>query len=302
MQQAERDIYFTPYRVSTITCNADIGPNINLDLSILFSNIEIGESDNSFVWIQYLKDDAENSRGLYPKRRRRTKATTTGTGTAKKSRFDNQITVIFKFNSEYMPNVKIFKNGNIQLTGIKNVEDPAIIGNRIIENVIRIYNTVDKHLLLTDYTDLNPINRLVYENFKIRMINTDFKIYQDEQHTERFNVKRKELHNILISQKYNSKSSFQPGIYQGVKLEYFWNTMHPDKNGICTCTNNCFGKNGGNGDGNCKKVTVAIFESGSILITGGITFEQVDDAYEYICGVIKENKNIVKKNLLQLSA
>jgi hypothetical protein len=194
-----------------------------------------------------------------------------------------------------MPNVKIFKNGNIQLTGIKNVADPAVIGNKIIQNVIRIYNTIDKQLLLTDYTDLNPISRLVYENFKIRMINTDFKIYHDVGHTDRFNIKRKELHNTLISQKYNNKSSFQPGIYQGVKLEYFWNTIHPNKNGICTCTKNCFGKSSGNGDGNCKKVTVAIFESGSILITGGITFEQVDDAYDYICGVIKENKTNIKK-------
>jgi TATA-box binding protein (TBP) (component of TFIID and TFIIIB) len=296
-QATLNNIYFTPYRVSTITCNADIGPNINLDLAILFSNIEINEIDNSFIWIQYLKDDAENSRGVYPKRRRRTKPSVANTSTTvtKKSRFDNQITVIFKFSSDYMPNVKIFKNGNIQLTGIKNIEDPAVIGNKIIENVIRIYNTVDKHLLLTDYNDVNPISRLVYENFKIRMINTDFKIYQDIEHINRFNIKRKELHNILISQKYNNKSSFQPGIYQGVKLEYFWNTIHPNKNGICTCTNNCFGKSTGSGNGNCKKVTVAIFESGSILITGGITFEQVDDAYEYICGVIKENKITIKK-------
>jgi hypothetical protein len=121
------------------------------------------------------------------------------------------------------------------------------------------------------------------------MINTDFKIYNNELCSERFSIKRKELHNILIGQKYNNKSSFQPGIYQGVKLEYFWNTTNIEKNGICACTNNCFGKNTGDGNGNCKKVTVAVFESGSILITGGVTFQQVDDAYNYICNVIKEN-------------
>jgi hypothetical protein len=83
-----------------------------------------------------------------------------------------------------------------------------------------------------------------------------------------------------------------------VKLEYFWNSAHATKNGLCTCTGNCFGKNPGHGEGNCKKVTVAIFESGSILITGGITFEQVNDAYFYICNIIKDNKNAVKKKVL----
>jgi TATA-box binding protein (TBP) (component of TFIID and TFIIIB) len=258
----------------------------------LFNNIEIGESDDSFIWIQYLKDDAEEFRGIYPKRKRRTKTATTST---KKCRFDNQITVIYKFNSEYMPNIKIFKNGNIQLTGIKNIDHTKIIADKIIQNIHRIYETIDKNLIIAAETDLNPLERLAYGNFKIRMINTDFKVYQDGEHTERFNIKRKELHNLLISNKYNNKSSFQPGIYQGVKLEYFWNTANHAKNGICACVNNCFGKNAGEGDGNCKKVTVAIFESGSILITGGITFEQVDDAYKYICNVIKENKGIIKK-------
>ena len=279
------NIYFTPYRVSTITCNADIGPDINLDLGILFKNIDIRqEEDGSFLWIQHLKDDSEHTRGVYPKRRRKSK-----TNTTKKSRFDNQITVIYRQSIDYMPNVKIFKNGNIQLTGIKNPQDPEAIGNKIIENIIRIYKNIDKNVIITNYTDTNPTDRLKYSNFKIRMINTDFKIYNNELCSERFSIKRKELHNILIGQKYNNKSSFQPGIYQGVKLEYFWNTTNIEKNGICTCTENCFGKNTGDGNGNCKKVTVAVFESGSILITGGVTFEQVDDAYNYICNVIKEN-------------
>lgn len=286
------DIHFSPYRVSTITCNADIGENINLGLNIVFKHLEINESDHSFIWIQYLKDDCESVRGVYPKRRRKSKTVST-----KKSRFDNQITVIYRYSSDYMPNVKIFKNGNIQLTGIKDIGHTAVICNKIIENIRHIYQAVDKQIIITNYTDLNPLDRLAYLNFKIRMINTDFKIYTDSAYLQRFSIKRKELHNLLISQKYNNKSSFQPGIYQGVKLEYFWNANSPLKNGICNCAKNCFGKNSGYGDGNCKKVTVAIFESGSILITGGITFEQVDDAYNYICGIIKENKNTLKKQV-----
>lgn len=289
LKNTNESIYFTPYRVSTITCNADLGDNINLDLNILFQNICIEEDNNSFIWIQFLKDECENSRGIYPKKKRKSKNVST-----KKCRFDNQITVIYKFDATYMPNIKIFKNGNIQLTGIKDANHPEIIGNKIIENIIRIYNEINKQLIITNYNDLNPIERLKYSNFKIRMINTDFKIYQDANLIDKFSIKRRELHNILISEKYNNKSSFQPGIYQGVKLEYYWNTIN-NSNGICNCTINCFGKNSGNGNGNCKKVTIAIFESGSILITGGITFDQVNDAYKYICKIIDENKSIIKK-------
>ncbi len=284
----EDSIYFTPFRVSTITCNASLGNDINLDLDILFQHIDIDTYHYpSFIWIQHLKESDENNRGVYPKKRRKSKTE------GKKNRFDNQITVIYKYNDEYMPNIKIFKNGNIQLTGIKDIIHTEDIGNKIIQNIIKIYNENDKNILKTDC-----ISNLKYGDFKIRMINTDFKVYDDSLFTQRFSIKRKELHNLLISSKYNNKSSFQPGIYQGVKLEYFWNSNDKNKSGICTCSQNCFGKNNGEGNGNCKKVTIAIFESGSILITGGITFEQVNDAYNYICMVIKENKKNIKKQLM----
>lgn len=291
----QTDLYFSDYRISTITCNANIGDDINIVLHTLFKNIEIKENQNdSFVWIQYLKEDDNNFRGVYPKKKRKTKKNTTN-----KNRFDNQITVIYKYNNDYMPNIKIFKNGNIQLTGIKDFDHPKQIVDEIIQNIKYIYNNIDKSIIVSNYVDTNPIERLEYKNFKIRMINSDFKIYTDPDMSNRFNIKRKELHNILISDKYNNKSSFQPGVYQGVKLEYYWNSnVSKNTNGVCSCSMNCFGKHSGYGDGNCKKVTIAIFESGSILITGGITIEQVDEAYNYICKIIKNNKNTIQKNTM----
>jgi len=281
-------LVFSPYRVSTITCNADIGKDINIDLSILFDNINIKE--DGFVWIQHLKDNSENVRGINPKKKRKPKNSSN-----KKNRFDNQITTIYKMSTDYYPNIKIFKNGNIQMTGIRDVSHPKIIIDILIENIKDVYN-INKNIIITNYNDINPMERMIYSNFKVRMINSDFKVYKDLEMTDRFNIKRKELHNILISHKYQNKSSFQPGVYQGVKLEYYWNDNNKEHNGICKCSVNCFGKNSGAGNGNCKKVTIAIFESGSILITGGITFQQIDDAYAYICNIINDNKNIIKKN------
>lgn len=284
------EIYFSKYRISTITCNANIGININLDLNILFNNIKIKEEcfddKEGIVWIQFMKDGEDISRGTYPKKRRKSKK-----DKVKKNRFDNQVTIIYMFNNIYIPNVKIFKNGNIQLTGIKDVTHTEIIVNNIIENIKHIYKNVSSDII----NPLNNIDELKYQNFKIRMINTDFKVYTDPELTKGFDLKRKEIHKIFISNEYNNKCSFQPGIYQGVKLEYFWNKQSKKKNGICCCPNTCYGKGSGNAIGDCKKVTGALFESGSILITGGINFEQVDETYKYICDFLKKHKDNIKK-------
>ena len=282
-------VYFSNYRVSTITCNADIGNNINMDLSILFDNINIKENDQSFIWIQYLKEGYSNSKGIYPKKKRKSKKNST-----KKNRFDNQVTVIYKICENYMPNVKIFKNGNIQLTGIRKFDDTVIIVNKIIDEIKKIYNENNKILLKTD-----DIDRINFSNFKVRMINTDFKVFINKELTENYHIRRKELHKLLINDEYKNKCSFQPGIYQGVKLEFFWNITNKLNDGLCHCDLHCFGKGTGCEINNCKKVTVAIFESGSILITGGISFNQIDDTYKYICDILIKHESIIRKpNLL----
>ena len=149
------EIYFSPYRISTITCNANIGTNLNIDLNLLFNNIEIKEecfdSKEGIVWIQYMKDGEDISRGTYPKKRRKSKK-----DKANKNRFDNQVTVIYMFNNNYIPNVKIFKNGNIQLTGIKDVKHTEIIVNYIIENIKNIYENISNKIISDDTLKINP--------------------------------------------------------------------------------------------------------------------------------------------------
>jgi len=291
--EEKNKIYFTPYRISTITCNADIGNDINLNLNVLFNNLEHYE-DKGIIWIQYLKDNIDITKGVYPKKKRKTKKDAT-----KKNRFDNQVTVIYKFNDLYMPNIKIFKNGNIQLTGIKDTKDTEIIVNNIINDIKKIY-IIDNTIIKDDEEDVKRnkddiIESLKYQNFKIRMINSDFKLFSNKELTEKFELKRKDVHRIFISDKYNNKCSFQPGIYQGVKLQYFWNKFSDKKNGNCSCPVHCYGKNNGENIGGCKKVTGALFESGSILITGGISLEQVDETYKYICDVLTENMSVIRR-------
>jgi hypothetical protein len=132
------------------------------------------------------------------------------------------------------------------------------------------------------------------------MINTDFKSFTDNTMKHKFLIRRKILHKILINEIYNNKCSFEPGRYHGVKLEYFWNSNKEILDGICNCSKHCFGKGSGKGENNCKKITIAIFESGSVLITGGISFEQIDEAYKYITNILNVHKTEIQKSDLNL--
>jgi len=278
------DIYFTEYKVSTITCNADLGINLNLD--ILYENFELNEQ---FIWIYYPKiTDKPNSRGVYPKKKRTPKKEG-----VKKNLFDNQVTTIFKISDVYLPNLKIFKNGNIQITGIKDKMIVENIINLIISQIKTIY---EKNTNLTT----SDIETIKFNNFIIRMINTDFKSFTDDSMQNKFLIRRKILHKILINDVYNNKCSFEPGRYHGVKLEYFWNSNKEKLDGICNCSKHCFGKGSGKGENNCKKITIAIFESGSVLITGGISFEQIDEAYKYITTILNTHKTEIQKSDLNL--
>jgi TATA-box binding protein (TBP) (component of TFIID and TFIIIB) len=53
--------------------------------------------------------------------------------------------------------------------------------------------------------------------------------------------------------------------------------------------------------GNCKVVTVAVFQSGKIINTGGRNMEQTLAAYEFTNHIIKKHaKEIVRISILDL--
>lgn len=266
-------LYFSPYRVSTITSNFDIiniddGSKVKIDLMLLFNNITIRDSNMSFVWTQCVDKATKQdiTRGEYPNKKRRT--------AYKKNRrkFDNQISFLFKIDDGYYPNVKVFQNGNIQMTGSRSFEDtiPAV------EAILREIQSIamrDIQIIPVDH------KKIRYDNFKVRLINTDFRVYQDPEMTERFFLKRKELHRLLI-EKNEIIAWFNANTYPGVKIEYWWNRGNPGNKGKRDLSKPAPSK-GVISD--IKKITIAVFESGSILITGAITFEQVNEAYQYIC-------------------
>lgn len=241
----------TPYRVSTITANGCIGMMVALEQ--FFQGVHIVDAMDptaiGFTWVEL----EGQHRGEYIKKRRYTR----------KNVFSNQVTVLYRFRDGYMPNVKIFRNGNIQMTGIKSHDDGRALVGVVADEIARI----------TDQKAC-PAN----QTFVVRMINGDFVVP--------FCIRRKELHQMLMDDFHNT-CCYQPENHPGVKLQYFWK----NQDGICRCAPACMGK-GHNGE--CKKVTVLIFQSGKILITGATSLEQVTAAYAFICRVLIEHMDRIK--------
>ena len=76
----------------------------------------------------------------------------------------------------------------------------------------------------------------------------------------------------------------------GVNIKYFINENI--SNGICNCSLLCDGKGRADGDGECKKVTVAVFKSGKTIITGGQNRNQLVEAYNFITTFVNERKEL----------
>ena len=274
----------TSYRISTITVTGSVNSEINLDLMF--------DSLNSMILERGVGKDETCLMGLVYAEYGKKRSSTYYTGFSKKfvsqrkkenvsKRFDNQLTVIYKFNEESLMNIKVFKNGNVQITGVKQISQ----GKEMIDILITlIKEAVDN---CTEGSVALSKNELANSKYKVALINSDFKIG--------FEIKRDKLYSVLINE-YENKCSFEPCIYPGVKIQYFWNSYNALNDGVCCCKENCFsGKGNGGGDGDCKKITIAVFQSGCIIITGAQTTGQIDAAYKFICDILFSHKEFVRK-------
>jgi TATA-box binding protein (TBP) (component of TFIID and TFIIIB) len=263
MDQNNSDIKPTSLRISTMTATCKINSNINLEEAAKMF-IEIIKEKTDIKYIEHGKTTA----GVSNKNISEKKA-------AKKKVFYNQMTVLVNLYEGKSNNIKLFNNGAISMTGLKSVED----GKKAVEIVLKYMKT--NNLILENID--SSIN-----NFKIVLINSDYYIG--------YEIKRSELHQLLIN-KYQIFSSYEPCIYPGVNSKFYWNEDYFDKQykGKCYCLNPCDGKGCGKGDGNCKKITISAFQSGSVIITGARNIDQIQTAYNFINKIFKDNYEFLRK-------
>tara|TARA_B100001094_G_scaffold181735_1_gene176101 strand:- start:763 stop:1503 length:741 start_codon:yes stop_codon:yes gene_type:complete len=225
----------------------------DIDLENIYKSVPITD------YIPFIEYGANNvpkgfSKKLLRKKRKKTK----------KKIFYNQATIHVVHDNKIM-NVKLFNNGKIQITGLKKEDQ----GHLLVKDLIEYFK------------DINVFEDDIYlVNHKLVLINSDFDIG--------YEINREILQREIID--YGIYSSYEPCIYPGVNIKYFINVNNSD--GICCCESMCNGKGRADGDGNCKKVTIAVFKSGKIIITGGQNTKQLESAYYFIHNFINERKEI----------
>ena len=153
-----------------------------------------------------------------------------------------------------------------------------------------LYDTTENETIEIFSKSIENLKDIKIGKIQTVLINSDF--------NTNFEIRRDELHNILKSKnKYNIISRYEPDIYPGVNNKYYWNKKYKNKKfeGKCYCTIPCEGKGNGDGNGECKKITIAAFQSGSIIITGANRLEHIEDARNFIIRVLKDNYSTIKK-------
>lgn len=194
--------------------------------------------------------------------------------------FYNQCTLLLysDYNNNII-NLKLFCNGSITMTGCKDENDGQYVVNKLIEEFI-------DHKAVFNYDD--DQKDISMDGFKITMINSDYFIG--------FRIDLIKLEYILSNQ-YSLFFSYDPKIYAAVKISFLWNENNKVNNGLCTCSKKCVvsTKKQVKRYNKCSIITVAIFNSGKIIITGSNDMKKTRDAYNYINSILRDNYTTVAK-------
>jgi len=268
----------SPIRVSTITILSYLNCHVNLKNLFYAIPIELDPMEEGIIHLKlHFKEEGKHFLLV------RNVDDQTVNRLEVKNHFQNQLTIVWRFKIKdgyRRVNSMLFSNGKIKAVGLRDETemDSSIVTlqqclNRSLTNLLENRSI--------DFQDTEK-NELRFENTRCCMINTDFTIY--------FRILRDSIFKIL-HENYNVVTSYEPDIYPGVKIRYYFNVNHESNKGICQCTQKCRGKGRGRGDGDCKAVTICLFQSGNIIITGGNAFEQIHEAYAFINELLKKYYN-----------
>jgi len=260
-------LVISPLRISTMTVTANWGLPINLDC--LYSQLK-----DHFVPIGYpaegiLKSEHNTAvfgachKDLFTNRKATNKA------------FFNQDTLILRrrMGSGWKEvNMKLFGSGAIQMTGVPSQEFAVESVEWLLELIKRLPTSPS-----------TAIGTPAVTKVSVQLINTDY--------TLNHNIQQDNLHRLFIEE-YNLFSMLEKTIYQGVNTKYFYNTINKGT-GVCNCPTFCKGQGTGSGIGECKRITMSIFRTGTIIITGARTMEQIHEAYRFLNRVFETHATAV---------
>lgn len=170
-----------------------------------------------------------------------------------------------KYQHKVIVSVKIFPNGKTQIAGVNTIMSCAYI-------IRKIFNIIENY-------PMESGSKPKISDLKISMINSDFKINKSFDQIE--------FCKLLSNNNINSGGNFISVIYQPVK--------YPAINAKIVTNSNIEDYIHHNYKYSHKKkysksISILIFRSGSIIITGGNSLKDYVEIYKYIINLISINK------------
>ena len=249
--------------ISTMCGNCKIGGSLNLNNIIKYLQL----NDNDILTVKVNKDKMRSLIPVKEKKRRTTKKTV-----KKASPFYNQVTVVVRIyegkytdlNDEKKINLKLFKNGSIQISGLKRLE----YTNRALNKLIYRLSEIKGKLIDSKIEKINFIDsteKLTIKDFNIYMINSNYKV--------KMKIDRSKLFTLLLKKKI--KASYEKCIRACVIVKFIPVDCNEEE----------------------KEVSIFIFEKGNIIITGARNITHIIESYNYINNILLTHTNeIIKKD------
>jgi TATA-box binding protein (TBP) (component of TFIID and TFIIIB) len=251
--------------ISTITVTGYLGDLINLRLLIKYANL----SPNGIVSIR-LGSRRNKQEGEGKKKRIRSIIKYNMVSKYNGTDFDNQVTILMKPTNpdrNYL-NIKLFKNGSVQLTGCKCMDDCHDVLARLTV-ILRKGRTVEiegvkKRVSFVKNPDLIGIYRL-----KVGMINSNFKIPTKVNRAAFYAILKMYHGSKTVDKEIGFVDcKYHPSSHASVDIFYKY-----DEN---------------------KQVSIYVFQTGAIIITGANTLQHIICAYKYIMNLLHKYEEKIK--------
>jgi len=256
-----------PTNISIATMCASCKLNTKLNIQNIEKYLQLNMDD-----ILTVKINKERMRTLIDtkkKKRERNKKNVKVKKDVHRNHFYNQITVIIRITHGYTNdiynepkiNLKLFKNGSIQMSGCKNIEGINIVLNKLLYKLKEVKAKLENNQII-EKLFIESNSNLSITGFKIDMINSNYRVNMQ--------INRLKLYKLLLQKKV--KTIYEPCIRACVIIKYIPTLNNYD----------------------LKEINVFIFQRGNIVIIAK-SQEHIIEAYDYINDILQSHKNDVIK-------
>lgn len=247
--------------ISTITLDCKLHTLIDVDK--FSKNVILREDEIVSVKFGNRKDAATNRTIVILKAKKKPSA----------KNFYNQVTILMKPTnnpSRNYINIKVFKNGSLQMTGCKDMDDFNNVTTTLINILKRGRDITNKKGKIEHIDFIDNPKKVGIFDVKIRMINSNFKL--------QYKVDRKKLARLL---KKNHRLGTKDKDIGYVDCKY-------EPTGGHSCVNIKYKYD------DTSRPSIFVFQTGAVIITGAKNLHHIIMAYHFIHKILNRYHNEIK--------